>query len=906
MSLAPGTRIGAFEVTGLLGVGGMGEVYRANDSRLKRAVAIKVLPASVANDPRRVARFQREAEILAALNHPNIAHIHGLEQSDGALALVMELVEGPTLAERLASGALRFDEAMAIARQIAEALEAAHEQGIIHRDLKPANIKLRDDGTVKVLDFGLAKALEPVIGDRTSGLDNVVSTTFMSPTATAAGMILGTLAYMSPEQARGRPASRRSDVWAFGLVLYEMLAGRPAFAGGDSSTTLASLLKDDVNWNALPAGLPEAIQRLLRRCLEKDTNRRLSSMSDARLELDEVSHPTRDRRDARPVAAVGWRQLAPAMAVAAAVTALAAALAAWALTGAEPPSGRQVIRTTIALPAELPLTTSPQTSTRVFAVAPDGSFIVYRAGRDGGLVIRRFDRLEGTPLPGINDVLDVAISPDSQWITYVQGSSLKKVAVGGGTPVTLANIGELARGIAWTDDDVLVIGTTHPSLGLRRVPAGGGVLTKLTAPDSSQGELGHVLPSALPGGQAVLFTTVAARPEDTAVAILDLQTGERKTLLKGGRDARYMPPGHLVYATGEGVSAVAFDLAQRAVVGNPVRMIDRVGAAATGALNAAVTRSGMLVYLSEEVGDDAPRSLVWLDRQGRETPIPAPRRAYETVRLSPDDTRAAVAIRDRDQDIWIWDFARRTLARLTSDPAADIAPAWTRDGRSVLFASTRTGIYQVYSQRADGTGPPMRLSDGEDSQLPDGMTPDGAFVVGRAVRPATQADIVRFAMSDGRIVTAENLIATRFDEWNADVSPDGRFIAYQSNESGRLEIYVQPYPGLADGRWQVSQTGGSQPQWTRGGRELIYVDAAGRLSSVTFESHGATVDLGHPVWLFTPQYSVQLDSSFRSYDVSRDGQRFLMLTDAAEAARASGLVVVQAWVEEVTKLLPNR
>jgi Tol biopolymer transport system component len=905
MALAPGTRLGAFEVGALLGVGGMGEVYRATDTSLKRHVAIKVLPTSFAGDARRVARFQREAEILASLNHPNIAHIHGLEKWDGAIALVMEFVDGPTLADRIATSAIPLDEALAIARQIADALESAHEQGIIHRDLKPANIKVCEDGRVKVLDFGLAKALESGNQDRESAVDDSRSPTVMAPTVTGVGTILGTAAYMAPEQARGRPVNRRADVWAFGIVLYEMLAGRRAFDGDDHSSTLASVLKDEVDWDTLPGNLPDSIHRLLRRCLEKDPRRRLSAMGDARLELDDVAGRPHDG-NATVQDAAARRRVAPLMVASVAGTALLAALSTWALTRPGPPPGRPVIRSTIALPAAMPLTTSLQASTRVFAAAPDGSFLVYRSGTGGQLVMRRFDRLEPAPLPGITDVLDLAISPDSQWIAYVEGSSLRKVAVAGGTPVTIARLGEPARGLAWTDDDVLIVGTSHPSVGLRRVPSGGGDLTPLTAPDAARGELGHVLPSSLPGGRTVLFTVASSRPEDSSIELLDLESGARTTLLKAGRDAQYVASGHLAYATGGGVSAVALDLGRRAVVGNPVRVIERVGAAATGALNAAVTRAGMLVYVSEDVGDDAPRVLVWIDRQGRETPLPAPPRAYVTARLSPDETRAAVAIRDREQDIWIWDFARQTLTRLTSDPAGDLAPVWTPDGRRVVFASTRTGVYNLYAQAADGTGTAVRLTAGGNTQAPDAVTPDGAFVIGREVRPATKADIVRFAMDGDLAAAPDALVETRFDEWNADISPDGRFIAYQSNESGRPEVYVQRYPRPADGRWQVSLSGGSQPQWTRDGRELIYVDEGGRMSSVAFAARGSTVEVGRPVTLFTTRDASQGGNAFRGYDVSRDGQRFLMIKDADERSSSPALVVVQNWVEELTRLLPAR
>ena len=878
----------------------MGEVYRARDAKLNRDVALKVLPDSFTDDVTRAVRFRREAQVLASLNHPHIGAIYGLEEANGITALVLELVEGPTLADRIAQGPIPLDEALPIAKQIAQALGAAHERGIVHRDLKPANIKVRPDGTVKVLDFGLAKAIDPPAAS-----PDLLQSPMLTRTALShPGMILGTARYMSPEQATGTHVDKRSDIWSFGVVLFEMLTGDRVFSGATMSDVIAAVLRAEPDWSALPPDTSASIRRLLRRCLEKDRTRRLDSAAAVGLELDDAG--TTSAADAPP--APSPRRVVPIAIASVIGGALMAALASWLLLR---PAAAPLTRFTITPSPALPWRSSPQAAARDFAVAPDGSFLVYRAGEQGQLVVRWFDRLDASPLAGVASAVMPFVSPDSHWIGYVEEDlTLKKVAVTGGAPVTLARLPVWPRGASWVDDSTIIIGTISPMTGLLRVPAGGGEPTVLTTPDRAQGEEGHVLPSGLPGGGAVLFTIGADRPEKSQIALLDLKTGQRTTLFRGGRDAQYTASGHLVYLAGRAMSAVRFDLSRRAVVGDPVRVIDAVAASPTSALNVAVTAAGTLVFVPGDTGNQTLRSLMWVDRQGHETPIGAPARPYDSARLSPDGTRVAVSIRDQENDIWMWDLARKTLTRLTFDADVDMNPVWTPDGRRVVFASSRTGVFNLYARDVDESTPDVRLTAGANTQLPSSVTHDGAFVIGQEVRLHTRSDLVRVALAPGRgagATAAESVVETPLDEWNGEVSPDGRFIAYESDESGQSEVYVRPYPQASNARWQVSSGGGTEPVWTRGGRELIYRVDALRLTAVPVETPGLAFRTGTPSTL-----AVRVDpvsAAWRAYDVSADGQRFLVMRKPPDGLRATvpaGFVVVQNWFEELKRLVPAK
>jgi serine/threonine protein kinase/Tol biopolymer transport system component len=899
--LAPGDVLaGRLQIVSLIGEGGMGQVYRATDTRLKRPVAIKILPPSLAADHDRLARFQREAEILASLNHPNIAAIYGLEEDRGVYALVMELVEGEDLSRRLASGPMPLNEALPIAEQLAEAIEAAHEQGIVHRDLKPANIMVRSDGAVKVLDFGIAKAMEPP----------AALASMSTPAVTQVRVIIGTAAYMSPEQARGKVVDKRSDIWAFGCVLFEMLTGVRAFGGNRVSDTLAFVGTTEPDFNLLPAITPAAVRTLVRRCLEEEPRRRLQAVGDARLEIHEAlaakssmtpgpgaGTQTPSVRRRSPLAQL--RSIAfAAVGMAAVATAIA-----WAWMRPARTISGVVTRFEIRGSSSLPLLGDAR-------VAPDGSFIVYSSG--GRLALRRFDRLEASPLPGLSNGFSPFVSPDSRWIGYVENFTLKKIAVTGGSPMTLAQLPGLPIGVTWVDDGTLIVATNNGTTGLLRVTVGGGEPTVLTTVDRARGEREHLCPSVLPGGRAILFTIAGDQPANAQIAMLDLETRQRSILIRGGSDARYVPSGHLVFASAGGLSAVRFDLARRAVVGDPVQVVDGVAVQANGKANASLTDAGTLVYVPGGQRDSAGRSLVWVDRQGHETPIPAPSRAYVGPRLSPDGTRIAVEIRDQENDIWMWDLARQTLRRLTFDPAIDRDPVWTPDGRRIIFASSRTGAFDLYARSADGTGPDVRLTAGTNSQYATSITPDGAIVIGNEVRPRTAFDIVRFPLDfkgepGGRLSAPETVIETPFEERNGEVSPDGRFLAYQSNESGRFEIYVRPYPEIGTARWQVSSGGGNRPAWARGGRELFYLDDAGRLTVAPVETTGVTFEMGAPATLISTPYATPF--AWRMYDVTADGQRFLMIKDPfsrSETTPAPTIVVIQNWLEELKQRVPAR
>ena len=888
----------------------MGEVFRARDTRLDRDVAIKVLPELFVADPERVGRFTREAKTLASLNHPNIAAIHGLEEANGITALVLELVDGPTLADRIAQGAIPVDEALPIARQIALAIEAAHDQGIIHRDLKPANIKLRPDGTVKVLDFGLAKLQTPdSTGGRSAGpIGLTQSPTLTSPIATLAGMILGTAAYMAPEQARGKAVDKRADIWAFGCVLFEMLTGRRAFAGDEISDTLAFIITKDADWGALPAATPPGIRRLLRRCLEKDANKRLHDIADARIEIDEplsriddvesgASAPTLDARPTR-------RRWTPVVAAAVASSAIVGA-AVWALVRPVP-AQRPIVRLRASAPGEA-LTINPFANDVAFS--PDGKYFVYGVGTgaaDGQLYVRALDKDAATPIAGING-RGPFISPDAEWIAYFDGTNLKKVSAHGGPPMMICqNCAAGNRGGTWGPDDSIIFTATNGNNGLFRISAAGGDPVAITTVDHQKGEQGHIWPEFLPTGRRILFTILKTGIDSAEIGVRDLKTGEQKILLRGGTQPHFAPPGHLLYSTAGTLRAIEFDADRLTVTGNPVSVLEHLITKVSGAADFAVSRDGSLVYVSGTA--QGGLTLAWIDRHGQEEPTGAPPRAYGFIRLSPDGQRAALDVRDEQQDIWIFDFARRLLTRLTTNAASDQYPVWTPDGQRVVFASNRDGMLNVYSQRADGTGAAERLVASPFPQVPIGFSPDGKTLIVRDSDPKTGIDLSIIGMDGDRF--AKKLIATAFNEQLGEVSPDGRWLAYQSNESGREEIHVRPFSDVNSGHWQVSADGGSRPSWARSGRELFYVDFRGRIVSVPVQS-GAGLEYGNPTVVVEQgsQGSLPTSGTGRNYDTSVDGKRFLVLRNAVRAgdqAAPPQLNVVLNWTDELARLVPAR
>ena len=900
MSMTPGTRVGAYEILSAIGAGGMGEVYRARDTKLGREVAIKVVADGFTHDPQRVARFQSEAQLLAALNHPHIATIHGLEDANGSQFLVMELVEGETLAERLKSGPIPVGEALGIARQIADALQAAHEKGIIHRDLKPANIALTSSGQVKVLDFGLAKMLEG-----TAGGDISVSPT-MSLAFTQAGMILGTAAYMAPEQARGKPVDKRSDIWAFGCVLYEMLTGERAFDGEDATVVLASVIKSDPDWSALPADVPVPVVTLLRGCLEKDRHARVGDIAAATFVLNHTSQLV-ERVDVA-VAAVQpappprrplWRRVIPTVA-AVAITALLAAGGVWLLTR---PAPSAVVRTTITTSGSAALTLGG--TDRDVAITPDGSRLVYRGNNQ--LLVRALNQLEPTVLSGLGAPRGVFISPDGQWIGFFDGTGLlKKVAITGGPPVTIAHAdGTGPRGASWGPDGTIIFATAANTIGLQRVSAAGGDPMVLTKPDRAHGEGDHVWPEFLPGGQAVLFTITppGIAIENGQIAVLDLRTGTSKVLIRGGSHAHYVRTGHLVYGVAGTLRAVAFDLGRLEVTGTPAPVLEGVVTTAQGAADVAVAANGSLIYVPGTAGGGGRQTVVSVDRQGRASPLPGlPLDTYRDVRVSADGARLALATQT---DVWIYDLARATLSRLTTDPAPDTRPLWTPDGQRIIFTSARAGYPELFWRPADGTGSDERLlARGKDflDLRANGWSADGRQLLLTEVPSNALCAIGQIAIE--RPSDAKVLVKNEFCNDFAAVSPDGRWMAYDSNVSGRYEIYVERYPELGN-RQQISTSGGRRPLWSRDGRELFFGTPDNRQMLVVPVRSGTTLVAGRPQVLF--EFAMVANVSTRPYDVAPDGRFFIIRSGQAEAAGGTptNIIFVQNWFEELKRLVPT-
>ena len=773
-----GKSIAHYRVTEKLGAGGMGEVYRATDTKLGREVALKVLPTVFANDSQRMARFKREAHVLASLNHPNIASIYGLEEADGVHCLVLELVEGPTLAERIREGAIPLDESLTIAKQISEALEAAHEKGVIHRDLKPANVKVTPEGLVKVLDFGLAKALAEPASE--AEMEN-------SPTAsilpTHEGVILGTAAYMSPEQAKGKIVDKRADIWAFGVVLFEMLTGKRLYTGENASETLASVIKDDPDWNLIPTDTPLKIRELLRRCLQKDSRKRLRDVGDARIEIEEaLADPSGTL--ALPAGSVAaqptWRRALPwAIAGLLGFVAVVALWAPWRTK--ETP-----MRVSVNFPSGQSLWTVQGAAA---VISPDGTRLAFVTTDDQGqrkLYLRPLDQLQANALSGTE-----------------------------GAAVTLCDAPN-GRGGSWGEDGTIVLAPEIYS-GLSRVSSAGGTREAVSTLDKGKGETTHRWPQVLPGGKAVLFT-VGIGSTDGNIEVQSLETGERKTLQLGGFYGRYLPTGHLVYMSEATLFAAPFDLARLEVTGPPAPILEDVRTSPnywSGQFD--FSQTGTLVYLTGG-GAASEVSIFWMDPEGKTEPLLPTPRDYKNPSFSPDGKRLAVDIDEGgNSDLWVYELERETLSRLTFDEGNDHGPVWTPDGQWVTFASNRGGgrVLNLYWKRADGTGDAERLTESSNSQFPFSWSPDGKVLAFFEPSPGTNMDLWTLPMEgDGagglKPGKPTQFLRMSFRQWDPAFSPDGRWIAYQSDESGQFEVYVRPFPGPG-GKWQISTTGGRMP-----------------------------------------------------------------------------------------------
>ena len=891
MALKPGTRVGLYEVVAQLGVGGMGEVYRATDTSLGRQVAIKVLPEAFAEDADRLARFEREARTLASLNHPNIAIIHGLERTGAVHALVMELVEGPTLADRIAEGPLALDEALAIANQIAEALEAAHEQGIVHRDLKPANVKVRPDGTVKVLDFGLAKAVEPR-GSATSGLAQ--SPTITSPVMTAAGVLLGTASYMSPEQARGRAVDKRTDIWAFGAVLYEMLTGHRAFPGDDVPEVLASVLAREPDWTQLPATLPPSITTVIRRCLQRDRKQRLRDIGDVSLALAgtfsaDAPRPASVRAESRPL----WRRFGP-VAATAALAVLATSMIAWRAWPS--PEVRSPTRFEYLLPAgqEFAMTQRP-----VIAAAGAGGGFVYQA-RDG-LYLRSLSELEPHRIHEALDGANPFFSPDGQWVGYFSAAGhLNKISVSGGAPVALAPT-TAPLGASWASDGTILFGQRA---GIMRVSANGGT-PELIVPAAENEELYG--PQLMPDGRSVLFSVTTARGpnrwDEGRIVVQSLSSGTRSLVVNGGTAPRYLSSGHVVYTVRDALFGIPFDARRMAATGGPRPLVEGiqqpVGVSAEPS-NYSVSNDGTLVFVSRVLPQ---RTLVWR-RRGATTdePIVAiPPGGYEDPRLSPDGSRVLVT---SGGDIWIYDLASGRSSRVTRD-GVSLMGVWEPSGARIAYSSAAGGNLEAWVAPVDGSGSPRQVTTLGGQIHVDSWSPDGRMLTVHRHAPVGPGSILTVSMEDaGR--EPQVFVEGKPSAEGADFSTDMRYASYLSIETGQREIYIRPYPGPG-GQATVSVGGGREPIWSPNG-EVFYRSPAGDRMFAVSAATAPALKVGPPLLLFEAPYYISPTNSPRpQYDVTPDGQRFLLISSGrgpdAGAARPK-IVVVANWLEELKRLLP--
>jgi serine/threonine-protein kinase len=896
-TIAPGDRIGAYTIISRLGSGGMGEVYRARDTTLDRDVAIKVLPSLFTRDRRRIERFEREARLLASLNHPNIATIHGIERLSGTHALILELVEGTTLADRLRSNSatstsrrgLPLAEVVTIARQIAAALEAAHEKGIVHRDLKPANVMIRRDGVVKLLDFGLAKA---TMSESQAAPSSVSSPT---PGSTDAGTIAGTASYMSPEQARGESVDCCADMWAFGCVLYEMLAGRKAFGGRSTSDVLAAVLQNEPDFDALPAETPVGIRRLVDRALAKDTANRLCNVAEARLELSSARHASEpDVRTRR-----GLVSLVSILTVLSA-SAIGLMLLA-AVPSLTPAAPETVTRLNLVLPESAPLlvgATSGMVGVGNLAISPEGAPTRIAYLTNGGVAIRSLDRFE-TPViqAGRGLTSHLFFSRDGRWIGYID-DGLRKVSVDGGPSILLARVGAGATA-TWGDESIIVADVN----GLFKVSPDGGVPERIPGAIFGSHEQ-PAFPEILQHDSAVLYTVVATRTISPALSAtahasrieaIDLGTGARKVIVRGGGRPRYASAGYLVYGSGEVIKAVRFDTAGLRTMGDPVQVAD------SGASSFVLTPEGTLVHRSD---DGAKlRRLVWVDRKGREEDLGAPPGEYILPRVCPDGLRVAVDVGGSDRNVAIWDIKRKVLEFVTLDPAEDGWPRWSLNGRWLFFASRRDGpVPNIYRQAADRTGRAERVIRSDRLQHPTGFTPDGKLLISERTGDNGLNDIVEYSFDTGRV---EPVITGR-DEGAGAVSPNGKWISSESRQSGQWEVYVRPYPSIHGGPWKVSRNGGRQAAWSRDGRELFYRDYEGALIAVPV-ALGSRFAPSEPVTIL-PANTIYAGSgaaiTSRTYDVSPDGSRFLMIRMASD--KRPSLVVVQNWSEELKARVGGR
>jgi Tol biopolymer transport system component len=918
MALAPGTRLGAFEITGPLGVGGMGEVYRAADTKLGREVAIKTLPASLAGEKDRLARFEREAKLLAALNHAHIGSIYSLDEHEDTLYLAMELVEGETLEEKLKGGALPVDDALRLALQIAEALEAAHEKGVVHRDLKPANIMVTPDGVVKVLDFGLAKAF--------SGDPNMASPAHspaLSLAMTQAGLVLGTAGYMAPEQASGQATDQRADIWAFGVVLYEMLTGLPLFSGESVPHILADVLRAEPEWGRLPTPLHPRLKLLLERCLAKKPRDRLHSIADARIELEAVLGDPAGARSATPAGPAAPKSSSTLRIVAAAlILAILAGAAGWF---ARPvPAPGPVVRFSVPL-GEGQTFTNPPAS--MIALSPDGTRIAYLA--DGQIYLRNLGETEARPVPGTAESgggpATPAFSPDGQWLAYVQVVSAtgpfiaKRVPISGGAPVPIyegESVQSFPFGLTWASADTILFANRD---GIVRMPANGGATEVLVTRNEDER---FFSPQLLPDGQTLLFTALSGAPgspgnyDMAQIVVQSIGANDRTVVWDGGSAARYLTSGHLVYAQGTALFAIAFDPDTRAVRGGPVPMVQglrRSSNAVTDAANVAISNTGALALIpgneNAGSGERIETTLTWVDRNGREEAFPVRPDDYTAARISPDGTKVALVVganlvRDSAPAIWIFDRRTENLSLLTSDPAGDDGPVWSSDGSRIFFRSLRGDSAGVYAIELD-TGETTLIADSMPdfpNPMPWSISPRDETLALVSAASLEDINVAALSVANGEF---SRLLYAEGTQSEPSISPDGAWVAYQQDSGSGLEVNIRPFPDVSRTRIPVSP--GEQAVFSRDGTELFFFD--GRGLAVAAVAYEPALRVGTPDRLFeTANYLTGVLG--RAWDPDPSGERFLLIRqpsvdEVGQESPRLRIDVALNWIEELKQRVPT-
>jgi serine/threonine protein kinase len=887
-----GKTLGHYQVGEQLGRGGMGEVYLADDLNLNRKVALKFLPDAFTGDPERMARFEREAKLLASLNHPNIAAIYGLEQAEGKRFLVLELVEGETLAQRLSKGALPIEDALGICRQIAEGLEAAHENGVIHRDLKPANVMITEGDKVKILDFGLAKALS----DDTQSVDSSKSAT-LTEAMTQPGVILGTAAYMSPEQAKGKAVDKRADIWAFGCILYECLTGKRTFEGETVTETLASVLKNEPDWQALPVTIPASIRFVLRRCLEKDMSWRFHCIGDLRILIEDG----RDIGEATAPVKRSWI----AWCVASLCLLVAFALA-FLHFHEKAPSASESQRFQIPLPEKTNLVGSG-----VFSLSPDGRWLAFAAtGSDNvsRIWVRPLGSLEARPLPGSENDGGTPYfwSPDSRFLVFWTGEKLVKIDISGGPRQPLCDYRMLVIGGSWNRDGVIIFGSNHQGVGLMQISARGGSPSRLTTPAVSRQESSHKFPFFLSDGRHFLYWRASRKPEYDGLYVgsLDAKPEEQssKRLMETTYGTIYVPssdsgPGHLLFLREGILMSQPFDERRLELAGDAVAVAEGIGSFRDFGYFSA-SSNGILVYRAG-IGD---RRVTLINRRGEVLGTTGEPGDYPTLAFSPDGTRAVVSRGEgaegvRHLILWLHDFGRGTNTPLTFSSSTNVSPVWSPDGRRIIFASNRTGVFNLYQKDASGVKDEEPLPKSSDPQIPSSWSSNGRFLLYSAQDPKTQYDLWVLPLEGDR--KPMSFLRTEFNEVDGHFSPDLHWVAYQSDESGSNEIYVRIFStnsgasSQTGGKWQVSVGGGMGPRWRSDGKELYYLAPDGKVMVVEV-TPGTVFQPGKPKSLFQAPSNLEsyLGIPLPSWDVASDGNRFLLMTPAPGAKQVPFTVVL--------------